>query len=74
MEFANLHVILKDYEATKNAANQLILLFPNDPFGYRFLGFAQAMEGKKQEAKKNLLKAKEFGDENADTIIEKYCK
>ena len=74
VEYANLHVILKDYEATKNAANQLIQLFPDDPFGYRFLGFTQAMEGKKQEARKNLLKAKELGDENAETIIQRYCK
>jgi len=74
VEFSNLHIILKDYGATKNSANQLIQLFPNDPFGYRFLGFAQAMEGDKKEARKNLLKAKELGDENAETIINKYCK
>ena len=74
VEFSNLHIILKDYGATKNSANQLIQLFPDDPFGYRFLGFAQAMEGDKKEARKNLLKAKELGDENAETIINKYCK
>lgn len=66
--------MLKDFEKSQATAEKLITLFPEDAIGYRFKGFCQAMNGKKAEAKTNLEKAKSLGDENAESIIEKYCK
>lgn len=74
VEHASLHIILKNYETTLTTAQKIIAQYPEEAMGYRFLGFSQAMKGQKAEAKTNLLKAKELGDENAQTIIDKYCK
>ena len=40
--------------------------------GYLFLGLAQCLKGDKAEGIRNLQKAKELGDEQADALIEKY--
>lgn len=40
--------------------------------GYLFLGLAQCLKGNKTEGVKNLQKAKELGDDQADGLIEKY--
>ena len=40
----------------------------------RMLGFVQIQLGQKDAGKQNLLKAKELGDPNAETLIEKYAK
>lgn len=74
VEHASLNIMLKDFEKSQATAEKLITLFPEDAIGYRFKGFCQAMNGKKAEAKTNLEKAKSLGDENAESIIEKYCK
>lgn len=74
LEHASLHISLKNYDLSKATAEKVIALHPEEALGYRFLGFCQAMQGDKAAAKTNLLKAKELGDQNADTIIDKYCK
>ena len=47
---------------------------PNYSDGYLFLGLAQCLKGNKDEGLKNLQKAKELGDPQADELIEKYSK
>ena len=41
---------------------------------YRILGLCQIEQKKKEEACANFAKAKELGDENAQAMIDKYCK
>ena len=74
LEYAGLHIMLKDYETSKLAAERAIQLYPEEPLGYRYLGYSQAMMGNKTEGKANLEKAKQMGDDNAQNIIDKYCK
>lgn len=74
VEHASLYILLKNYETSKATAEKMIAQYPDEALGYRFLGFSQAMLGQKAEAKKNLQKAKDMGDENAETIMQKYCK
>ncbi|MCF0160556.1 MAG: serine protease [Bacteroidaceae bacterium] len=73
-ELATLQVTIKDYPGAVETAQHLINTHPESPYGYRFLGFAQANMGKKAEGKANLEKAKKLGDPNAETIIQRYCK
>ena len=40
--------------------------------GYLFLGLAQCMKGDKEQGIANLRKAKDLGDPQADSLIEKY--
>ena len=54
------------------AAKKAIAASPKFADSYRLLGYCQAVKGMKDEAIKNLTKAKELGDEKAEGIIEKY--
>lgn len=74
VEHASFNITIKDYGKSLSSAEKLISLFPDESIGYRFKGFCQAMAGNKKEARENLEKAKSLGDENADSIITKYCK
>lgn len=56
------------------AAKKAITASPKFADSYRLLGYCQAVKGMKDEAIKNLTKAKELGDEKAEAVIEKYCK
>lgn len=47
-------------------------LRPEYADGYLLLGILQAEKGKKEEAKGNLLKAKELGDTRVDEYLKKY--
>lgn len=62
------------YDEAAQTASQLIELVPNQSDGYLFLGLAQCLQNKKQEGMKNLQKAKEMGDPQADELIEKYSR
>lgn len=53
-------------------AGQCIELDNANNEGYLFLGLAQCLSGNKAEGIKNLQKAKELGDEQAQEFIEKY--
>lgn len=44
----------------------------NNSDGYLFKGLAQCLKGDKAEGIKNLTKAKDLGDTQADALIEKY--
>ena len=47
---------------------------PEHSDGYLFLGLAQCLKGQKAEGIKNLQRARELGDVQADALIEKYGK
>lgn len=53
---------------------QALQLAPNAVDAYRMLGYAQIQKGDKVNGKKNLEKAVELGDENAQSLIDKYAK
>lgn len=55
-------------------ADTLINLDSNNSDGYLFKGLAQCLKGNKAEGVANLEKAKSLGDQQADTLIEKYGK
>ena len=55
-------------------AKECIGLDANNSDGYLFLGLAQCLKGQKAEGISNLQRAKELGDPQADSLIEKYQK
>lgn len=55
-------------------ATECINIAPDHSDGYLFLGIAQCQKGLKDEGIKNLQKARELGDSQADALIEKYSK
>lgn len=73
-EKASLQVRVGLYDDAIATAQESIRLRPNYSDGYLFLGLAQCLKGQKEEGVKNLLKAKEMGDPQADDLIEKYSK
>lgn len=62
------------FDKAVDAAQKAIELDPNNPDLYRMLGFGQIQLKQKEEGKKNLLKAKELGDPNAEKLLQKYAK
>lgn len=60
-------------EAIKTSEG-LISIAPDDSDGYLFLGLAQCLKGRKAEGLQNLNKAKELGNSQAQSLIEKYSK
>lgn len=73
-EKASLQVRLGLYDEAIPTATTCIELAPDHSDGYLFLGLAQCLKGQKAEGVKNLQKAKELGDAQADGLIEKYSK
>ena len=73
-EKASLQVRVGLYDEAIETARQCIDVAPEHSDGYLFLGLAQCLKGQKTEGVKNLQKAKELGDEQADGLIEKYGK
>lgn len=73
-EKASLELRVGLYDDVIATANQCIALAPAYSDGYLFLGLAQCMKGQKVEGAKNLQKARELGDEQAEALIEKYAK
>jgi len=71
-EKASLEIRVKLYADAIATAQELIALAPDSSDGYLFLGLAQCLSGNKSEGRKNLEKAKQMGDEQAQTLIEKY--
>ena len=55
-------------------AQECIRVAPDHSDGYLFLGLAQCLKDQKAEGLKNLQKARELGDPQADGLIEKYSK
>ena len=73
-EKASLQVRLGLYDEAIPTATTCIKLAPDHSDGYLFLGLAQCLKGEKTEGVKNLKKAGELGDPQADELIEKYSK
>jgi tetratricopeptide (TPR) repeat protein len=55
-------------------ATECIQMAPQYSDGYLFLGLAQCLKGQKTEGVQNLQKAKELGNSQAQSLIEKYSK
>lgn len=73
-EKASLEIRVKLYADAIATAQELIALAPDSSDGYLFLGLAQCLSGNKAEGRKNLEKAKQMGDTQAQGLIDKYAK
>ena len=73
-EKASLQVRVGLYDEAIETARQCIEVAPEHSDGYLFLGLSQCLKGQKAEGVKNLQKAKDLGDPQADGLIEKYGK
>ena len=73
-EKASLEIRVKLYDDAIDTAQQLIGLESENSDGYLFLGLAQCLNGDKATGTKNLEKAKQLGDTQAQSLIEKYGK
>ncbi|MDD6804495.1 MAG: tetratricopeptide repeat protein [Prevotellaceae bacterium] len=73
-EKASLQIRVHLLDQAIETASECIRLFPDSSDGYLFLGLAQCLKGDKVQGVGNLLKAKDLGDAQADTLIEKYGK
>ena len=73
-EKASLLVRVGYYDEAIEAAKTCIQLAPEHGDGYLFLGLAQCLKDQKAEGLKNLQKAKELGDLQAEELIERYSK
>lgn len=73
-EKASLLVRVNLLDEAIEAANECIRLSPDASDGYLFLGLAQCLKNDKLQGVRNLLKAKDLGDPQADVLIEKYGK
>jgi tetratricopeptide (TPR) repeat protein len=73
-EKASLEIRVGLYDQAIATAKECISLDPKNSDGYLFLGLAQCLKGQKPEGIRNLQKAKELGDTQADALIEKYNK
>ena len=73
-EKASLEVRVGYFDEAIASARQCIGVSADYSDGYLFLGLAQCLKGNKAEGIKNLQKAKELGDPQADALIEKYSK
>lgn len=73
-EKASLEVRVNLLDDAINTANECIKINSKHSDGYLFLGLAQCLKGNKNEGIKNLQKAKELGDNQAQQLIDKYGK
>ena len=71
-EKSSLQVRVGLYDEAIATATECTKVAPDHSDGYLFLGVAQCQKGLKAEGIKNLQKARELGDPQADTLIEKY--
>ena len=56
------------------SAKECISMAPQESDGYLLLGLAQCVKGQKAEGLTNLNKAKELGNSQAQSLIDKYSK
>ncbi len=73
-EKASLQIRVGMHKEAIETAQQLIRLSPELSDGYLFLGIAQCLSNQKAEGSKNLQKAKELGNDQAQSLIDKYAK
>ena len=73
-EKANVELRVGMTDEAIDTAKGCIELAPDVSDGYLFLGLAQCVKGLKAEGVKNLQKAKELGNDQAQALIDKYAK
>lgn len=73
-EMANVHLRVNKPEDAIKTAKRCIEIAPEYSEGYLILGLAQLQTKQKQEGLANLQKAKELGNEQAQSLIDKYGK
>ena len=73
-EKASLQIRVGLYDDAITTARECIATDGQASDGYLFLGLAQCLKGNKKEGLPNLQKAKELGDPQAESLIEKYAK
>ena len=73
-EKASLQIRVGLYDQAIETAKACVQVAPDHSDGYLFLGIAQCLTEQKEEGVKNLKKARELGDSQADDLIEKYSK
>ena len=73
-EKANVELRVGMTDQAIETAKGLINLAPQESDGYLFLGLAQCVKGQKAEGLQNLNKAKELGNSQAQSLIDKYSK
>lgn len=73
-EKASLQVRVGLYDEAIETATECIRVAPDHSDGYLFLGLAQCLKGEKEEGLKNLRKAQEMGDPQAEGLIQKYAQ
>ena len=73
-EKANIELRVGMADEALASARECIRLSPDHSDGYLFLGLALCVKGQKQEGLENLRKAKELGDPQAQTFIDRYSK
>jgi len=71
-EKANVELRVGKTDEAIATAQQSIRISPDNSDGYLILGLAQCLKGQKEEGLKNLNKAKELGNSQAQTLIDKY--
>ncbi|MGN1262960.1 MAG: hypothetical protein ACI4TW_02895 [Prevotella sp.] len=71
-EKASIEVRVGMLDEAISTSKECIRLAPDSSNGYLFLGYALCLKGEKEEGLKNLEKAKELGDEQAQSIMDKY--
>ena len=73
-EKANVELRVGMIDDAIESAKGCISIAPGESDGYLFLGLAQCVKGIKAEGLKNLEKAKELGNSQAQSLIDKYSK
>ncbi len=73
-EKANLELRVGMTDEAIESAKACIQLAPQESDGYLLLGLAQCVKGLKSEGLQNLIKAKELGNSQAQSLIDKYSK
>ena len=73
-ENAVINIRVGRFDEAAKILNELIKENPDYGEAYRLLGLCCVQQNKKEEACANFNKAKELGDPNADSLIEKYCR
>ena len=71
-EWASLDLRVKRFDEGISAASHCVEIAPEYADGYLLLGLLQMEKKQKEEALKNLQKAKELGDPRAEEYIKKY--
>jgi len=73
-EKANVELRVGMIDDAIETAKGCISIAPEGSDGYLLLGLAQCVKGQKAEGLKNLAKAKELGNSQAQSLIDKYSK